>query len=212
MAAAAGAQAALRRRHRRRRLARPRDRVLPREAPWDPQRLHPREVVHRLRCVGPEHDDHPRQLPDARGRRVLPREREALPATLGRARLQPHVLAARAPHARALRPRDDDDAGAGRGEPDPRDRLEGRRAGRDPRAVSADRPLRPPRVPDPGRALPPAGRDHSPRRRRVGVRPRRRPPRGRDPPVHRGHGVRARGRPRHRRSRRRAAASSADRS
>ena len=42
------------------------------------RRRHPREVVHRLRRLGPEHDDHPRELPHARGRRVLPRERRAL--------------------------------------------------------------------------------------------------------------------------------------
>ena len=40
---------------------------------------------------------------------------------------------------------------------------------------------------DPGRALPPARRDHPPRRGGVGLRARRRPRRRGDPPVHRGH-------------------------
>ena len=44
-----------------------------------------------------------------------------------RARLQPHVLAARAPDARALGPRDDHDAGARRGEQAARDQVERRR-------------------------------------------------------------------------------------
>ena len=63
------------------------------------------------------------------------------------------------------------------------------------------------------RALPPAGRDHPPRRRRLGLRARRRPPRRRDPPVHGGDRDRraANGRV-HGRRRRRAATSSATRS
>ncbi len=88
------------------------------------RRRDPREVVHRLRCLGPQHDDHPLELPHARGRRVLRRERPPVRGALGRARLQPHVLAARAPDARALGPGDDHDAGARRGEQAPRDQLE----------------------------------------------------------------------------------------
>ena len=105
VAAARRAEAPLRRRDRRRRLARARDRVLPREAPRREGRLHPREVVHRLGRIGPEHDHRPRELPHARGRGVLRRECPALRAALERARLQPHVLAARASDAGALGPR-----------------------------------------------------------------------------------------------------------
>ena len=62
----------------------------------------------------------------------------------------------------------------------------------------------PPRA---GGAVPSAGRDHPPRRRGVGLRPRLRPHGRRDPPLHRGHGdhrerqgpQRARGGARHRR-------------
>ena len=197
MAAARRAQAALRGRDRRRRLARARDRVLPRKAPRDNGRLHPREVVHRLGRLGPQHDDHPRELPHPRGRRVLPRERRAVRASLAGARLQPHVLAARAPDPRALGPRHGRVAGAGRGEQAARHQVGGRRPGTDQGALPAARSLRPARVPDHGRALPPAGRDHPSRRGRVGVRARRRPARGRDPPVHRGHRSRARRRPDH---------------
>ena len=53
-------------------------------------------------------------------------------------------------------------------------------------------------VSDPGRALPPAGRHHPPRRGRLGLRPRRRRRRRGDPSLHRGHRLRAVGRPHHR--------------
>ena len=199
MAAARRAQAPLRRRGRRSRLARARDRVLPREAARHPRRLRARQVVHRLGRRGAEHDDHPLQLPHARGRRVLPRERAPVRAPLCRARLQPHVLPARPPHARALGPRARDDAGAGRGEQAARDQVERRRPAGDPRALPAARRLGSPVLSDPGRALPRSGRDHPARRRRLGLRAGRRPARGRDPPEHGGHGLRARRRPRRRR-------------
>ena len=59
-------------------------------------------------------------------------------------------------------------------------------------ALPGARPLAAARVPDRRRALPPAGRDHPPRRRRLGIRARGRPARRRDPPGHGGHGLRAR--------------------
>ena len=68
---------------------------------------------------------------------------------VGRPRLQPDVLAARAPDARALGPRARDDARARRGEPAARDRLEPRLARRDRAALPAARPLGPRR---PGRS------------------------------------------------------------
>ena len=116
---------------------------------------------------------------------------------VGRARLQPHVLAARAPDARALGPRDDHDAGARRGQQAARDRLERDLPAAHRRALPRARPLAAPRVPDRRRALPPARRDHPPRRRRVGIRPRRGPARRGDPPGHRGHRLRAQRRSHH---------------
>ncbi len=149
MAAARRAQAPLRRRGRRSRLARARDRVLPREAARHPRRLRARQVVHRLRRRGAEHDDHPLQLPHSRRRRVLPRERAPVRAPLGRARLQPHVLPARPPHARALGPGAGDDAGAGRGEQAARDQVERGRPAGDPRALPTARRLGSPFLSDP---------------------------------------------------------------
>ena len=63
---------------------------------------------------------------------------------------------------------------------------ERRDAAGDPRDLPAARRLRPADVSDPRRPLPPAGRDHPPRRRRLGLRARRRPARRPYPPVHRG--------------------------
>ena len=115
-------QEALRRRHRRRRLARPRDRVLPRDPPRHHRRRDPREELHRLRRRRAQHDDHPRELPHARGRRLLQGERQALREALGRPRLQPDVLAARPLHARALGPLARRAERARRGEQAARDR------------------------------------------------------------------------------------------
>ncbi len=114
------------------------------------------------------------------------------------ARLQPHVLAARAPDARALRPGDDHDAGARRGEQAPRDQVERDPPRPDPGALPRARPLAATRLPDRRRALSPARRDHPPRRRRLGIRACGGPPRRRDPPGHRGDGLRALGRSHHR--------------
>ena len=83
---------------------------------------------------------------------------------------------------------------------------------RDPRALPRARPLATPRLSDRRCALPPAGRDHPPRRGRVGLRARRRPPRRRDPSRTRrspASSATATGSPR---SRRRGGASSAARS
>ena len=71
--------------------------------------------------------------------------------------------------------------------------------GRDRQALPRDGPLAGRHLARAGGALPPAGRDHPPRRGRVGLRARRRPAGRRDPPVHRGDRHRARERPRHRR-------------
>ncbi len=171
------------------------DRLLPREASRDHERRHPREELHRLRRGRPEHDDHPRELPHARGRGVLQGERRALRDALGRARLQPHVLAARALHARALRPLAGRAARAGGGEQAARDLEPRDRPARGEEALPADQHRRGRDLADPRRALPPAGRDHPPRRRRVGLREAGRPRGDRHPPGRRGDRVRRPGRP-----------------
>ena len=55
--------------------------------------------------------------------------------------------------------------------------------------VPAARRLRPPHLPDPGGALPPARRDHPPRRGGVGLRQGGRPAGRRDPPLHQVTGI-----------------------
>ena len=49
----------------------------------DHERRRARAVLHRLGRVGPQHDDHPLELPHARGRGVLQAERRALRGALG---------------------------------------------------------------------------------------------------------------------------------
>ena len=117
--AAARPAAHVRRRDRRRRRPRARDRLRAREA-----RHHegggPGEELHRRRRLGPQHHDHPRQLPNARGRRLLQAGAQALRAPRAGARLQPAVLAAGPSHARPRRTRGERRARARRGEPAPR--------------------------------------------------------------------------------------------
>ena len=120
--AAQAAEEALRRRHRRRRLARSRDGVLPRDPPRDHERRDPREELHRLGSRRSQHDDHPSELPHAGRRRVLQGERQALREALGRPRLQHDVLAARPLHAGSLRPFARGTERACRGEQAARDR------------------------------------------------------------------------------------------
>ena len=69
------------------------------------------------------------------------RERRALRGPLGRPRLQPPLLAAGPPHARALGPGDDHDDRARRGEPAARDRQPRDRPRRDREALPRARPL-----------------------------------------------------------------------
>ena len=192
--AARAAEAALRRRHRRRRLPRARDRVLPREPPRHHRRRDPREELHRLGRRGPQHDDHPSELPHPRGRRLLQGERQALREALGRPRLQHDVLAARPLHARPLRPLAGGAERACRGEQAARHRQPRDRPRRGQEALPADPHRRGRDLADPGCALPPAGRDHPPRRGRLGLRQAGRPARHRDPPGRRGDRVRRQGR------------------
>ena len=136
--------------------------------------------------VGAQHDHHPLELPHAGGHALLHREREAVRDALAGPELQHAVLAARPPDPGPLRPLGEHDDGAGRGEPAARRRLAGDLPGRDQGARADARRLRPPDVPDPGGALPPARRHHPPRRGGVGLRQGGRPARRRDPPLHRG--------------------------
>ena len=188
------AEEALRRRHRRRRLARARDRVLPRDPPRHHRRRDPREELHRLGRRGPQHDDHPRELPHPGGRRVLQGERQALREALGRPRLQHDVLAARPLHARPLRPLARRAERARRGEQAARHRQPRDRPRRGEEALPADPHRRRRDLADPGRALPPARRHHPPRRRRLGLRQAGRAARHRDPPGRRGDRLRRQGR------------------
>ena len=188
------AEEALRRRHRRRRLARPRDRVLPGDPPRHHERRGAREELHRVGRSRAQHDDHPLELPHARGGSVLHRERQALREALCRSRLQHDVLAARAFHAGSLGPFARGAERTCRGEQaaghrQPRDRPAGSEE-----ALPPDPHRRGRDVADPGRALPPAGRDHPARRRRLGLRQAGGPARGRDPPGCRGDGLRRQGR------------------
>ncbi len=198
MAAALGAEGALRRRHRRRRLARAGDRLLPRQEPRHHGRGRSGEELHRLRRRRAQHDDHPRELPHPRGSGVLQGERQALRGSRRRPRLQHALLPAGPPDARPLRPRDHHRQRARRGQPTPRHRLACDLSGRDRPALPGDGPVRERHVAGAGCALPPTGRDHPPRRRGLGLRARRRPAGDRDPPVHGGDRDRALERARHR--------------
>ena len=130
----------------------------------------------------------------------------------GRARLQPALLPAGPPDARPLRPRDHHRQRARRGEQAPRDRQPRHLPGRDQQALPRDEPLDRRHLARDGGPLSPAGRDHPPRRRRLGLRARRRPAGRRDPPVHGGDWDRSLATGRVTASRPRAATSSATRS
>ena len=108
--------------------------------------------------------------------------------------LQRDVLPARAPHAGPQRLVAAHHALAGRGQPAAGRRLRGHRPSRDQEAGAVPGHLGAHALPDPWRALPPAGRDHPARRGRLGLRPGRSRPRRAHSSGHRGH--------RHRRRRR----------
>ena len=176
VARARRAEEALRRRDRRRRLARPRDRVLPGEEPRHPDVAVLEQSYIGSGAAGRNTTIIRSNYRTPEGARVLRGEREALRGPRRRPRLQPALLAAGPPHARALR------AGARstmteRAEVNQLLGIDSRLIGLDeiaklcPRA----RPLRPPDLAGHGRALPPARRDHPPRRGRLGLRARRRP-------------------------------------
>ena len=123
VAPAGRAEEALRRRHHRRRLARPRDRVLPRQAP----RHHATSPCSRRATSARAPPGRNTTIIRANyrtpeGAALLQRERQALRGARRRPRLQPAVLAARPPHARALRAVARDDDRARRGQPAARHR------------------------------------------------------------------------------------------
>ena len=188
----------LRRRHHRRRRARPRDRLRADEARHH-ERRRARDELHRRRRLGPQHDDPARQLQDARGHRVLRREPQDLPAALAGARLQPADLEARPPHAGALGALRRGAARARRGQPADGRRLALGRARRGRAPLPAAQHVARGRLPDPGRALPPAGRRDPPRRGRLGLRAQGRRRRRAHPPGRAGHGPQDRERPLRRR-------------
>ena len=165
------AQAALRRRDRRRRLARPRDRVLPRALPRHHERRDPREELHRLGRRRPEHDHHPcRTTARRRARRSTRRAStlyEKLSAELdfnlmfsqhGHFTLAHSDRSLVVQHERA-------EVNKLLGIDEPRDRPR-----RGEAALPPDQRRRGRHLADPRRAVPPAGRDHPPRRRRLGLR------------------------------------------
>ena len=152
------------------------------------RRRRARAELHRLGRGRPQHDDHPLELPHARGRGVLQARassstRASPPTSTSTccSRSTGHLTLAHSDRALI------DDARARRGQPAARDRLRvvvlpTRSRRLCPQLdLSDDADLA-----DHGRALPPARRDHPPRRGRLGLRARRRPRRRRDPPGHRG--------------------------
>ena len=133
----------------------------------------------------------------AGGRGLLLEERRAVRIPFAGARLQPHVLPARAPDARPFRPRRDHRPGARRGQPAARHREPRGRRSRGEAALPGDQHLAGRHLADRRRPLPPARRDHPPRRGRVGLRERSRQARRGDPSGHRGDRDRALERPGH---------------
>ena len=107
-----------------------------------------------------------------------------------RARLQPHVLAARPLHAGALRSLAGRPERARRGQQAAWHRQPRDRSRRGEEALSSDLDQRGRDLADPGCALPPARRNHPSRRRGVGLRQAGRPLRHRHPPGRRGDGNR----------------------
>ena len=171
----------LRRRHHRRRRARHGDRLLPRQAPRHHERRRAREELHRRGRHRPQHDDHPLELPHARGHPLL----RALDASCTRGLSQEldyqhDAVDARALHARPHRLVGARAARARRDEPAARRQLAADRPRGDRRAVPRAEHVDRRRLPDPGRALPPARRHAAARRRRLGLRHGRLPP-GRAP-------------------------------
>ena len=96
-----GAEEALRRRHRRRRRPRARDRVLPGQEPRHHQRRRAGEGLAGRRQHGPQHHDHPVQLPVGRERRHLRALAQAVGGPRGGPRLPDPVQPARRAQPRA---------------------------------------------------------------------------------------------------------------
>ena len=194
------AEGGLRRGHRRRRRPRPRRRLLPGEGARDHQRRGDRQGLARRRQHRPQHHDHPLELPLRRERPALRPRARPLGEPLPGAELQRHVLQARRADARAQRPRRAVLPAPRPLEPPERrrQRLADGEGGQALLPAARHQPERP--LPGDGRRPAAPRRHRPPRRRRLGLRPRRRGarrrhhpelPGDRDPPRPR--------RPRHRR-------------
>ena len=179
---------ALRRRRHRRRLPRARDRLLPRANHGITRRRGARALLHRLGRVGPQHDDHPLELPHARGRRASTTAaststRGSRPSSTSTCmfsqRGPPDARPLRARAARRCRSAREVNQLLGI---DSRVVGPAEIGGLCPQLDLSDRPT----WPIIGALYHRRGRDHPPRRRRLGLRARRRPAGRRDPPEHRG--------------------------
>ena len=141
------------------------DRLLPREEPRHHERRGAREELHRRRRHGPQHDDHPLELPHARGHPLLRALDGAVPRPLAGARHQPDAVDPRPLHARPHRLVGARAARARRDEPAARRQLAADRPRGDRGALPRAEHVDGRRLPDPGGALPPA------RRRRCATTP-----------------------------------------
>ena len=96
------AEAALRRRHRRRRWPRSRQRLLPREGARSRQRRRARKGLAGRWQHGTQHDDRPLELPPRSQRALLRIVAAAVAGAFARAQLQRDVQRARRAHSRAF--------------------------------------------------------------------------------------------------------------
>ena len=183
-------KSSLRRRHRRRRRARPGHRLLPGQEPRHDQHRRPGEGLAGRRQHGPQHHDHPLQLPLGRERGDLRARPEAVGDAARGARLRLPVQPARRheprPHPGG-RPRE---RAPRRGEPAQRRRRRVAGPGAGQGTLPDPQHQRQHPLPGHGRHLPAARRHRQARPRGLGVRPQvRRDGRGHHPEL-RGHRLR----------------------
>ena len=196
--ARAPARGELRRRRHRRWRPRSRDRLLPGARARGAASRGARALVHRLGGHRPQHHGAARQLQDAGDDPLLQGELRPLSQPGRGARLQSPALRARAVVARALRGADQQSARTRAAEPGLRCRHRLSDRARSGRGLPGARHDLRRRAADPRRGLSPAGLDHPPRRRRLGLRRGGRAARGAGAPGRRGHRCHRRPRPLHR--------------
>ncbi len=165
-----GAEARLRRRDHRRRRARARDGLLPREAPRDHERRGPRTRLARRRERRPQHDGDPLELPVGRVGGDLRARAEALGRAVRGARLRPAVQPARCHQPGPQPARRARGHAAGQREPPQRRRRRVARARGRPAPVSDRQRVARRALPDPRCDLPAARRHRQARPHRVGLR------------------------------------------